>query len=122
MIKAIDLLARRDYAGAAAGFASLETEERRFPVIALLHGQALLSMGRVDDAVGAIQRAIRLGPREEPSVLRTVSRIWLARAEARRGDTAAARREYENVFAFWKDADADIPILVEARKEYAALK
>jgi tetratricopeptide (TPR) repeat protein len=121
LIKAIDLLARGEHAGAATGFASLETEERRLPVIALLHGQALLALGRVDDAVAAFQRTIRLGPREEPSVLRTVARIWLARAEARRGDTAAARREYQNVFAFWNDADPDIPILVEARKEYAAL-
>jgi len=38
------------------------------------------------------------------------------------GDSARARKTYEQFFAFWKDADPDIPLLLEARKEYAALK
>jgi hypothetical protein len=38
------------------------------------------------------------------------------------GDTAKAPKAYEDFFAFWKDADADLPILIEARKEYQKLK
>jgi hypothetical protein len=38
------------------------------------------------------------------------------------GDTAAARRLYEDAFADWKDADADLPLLVAAKQEYAALQ
>jgi tetratricopeptide (TPR) repeat protein/predicted Ser/Thr protein kinase len=121
LIKAIDLLARGDYAAAAEACARLEPEEKRLPVIALLRGRALLALDRAEEAAASFRRAIHLGVREEPSVLRTVSRIWLARAEAKRGDVAAARRGYQDVFAFWKDADPDIPILIEAKKEYAAL-
>jgi hypothetical protein len=32
------------------------------------------------------------------------------------------RRAYQDFFALWKDADADIPILIEAKKEYEKAK
>ena len=38
------------------------------------------------------------------------------------GDTAKARKEYQDLLALWKDADPDIPILIEAKKEYEKLK
>ena len=58
----------------------------------------------------------------EPTVLGPVGHVWLARALAKSGDAAGARRSYQDAFAIWKDADADLPLLVEARKEYAALR
>ena len=36
--------------------------------------------------------------------------------------SARAKKTYEQFFAFWKDADPDIPLLLQAGKEYAALK
>jgi len=38
------------------------------------------------------------------------------------GDTAKARTVYQDFLALWKDADADIPVLVAAKSEYAKLK
>jgi len=38
------------------------------------------------------------------------------------GDTARAKKTYDQFFAFWKEADPDIPLLLEARNEFAALK
>ena len=40
------------------------------------------------------------------------------------GDTAKARTAYQDFFALWKDADPDpdIPILKEAKAEYAKLQ
>ena len=46
----------------------------------------------------------------------------LARAEVLAGDTAKAKKTYQDVLAIWKDADSDLPALVQARKEYAALQ
>jgi predicted Zn-dependent protease len=46
----------------------------------------------------------------------------LARSAALAGDTARARRAYQDFLALWKDADSDLPILTEARKEYTALQ
>ncbi len=48
--------------------------------------------------------------------------LHLGRAWSLTGDMAKARREYQNFLALWKDADADIPILKEAKAEYANLK
>jgi hypothetical protein len=46
----------------------------------------------------------------------------LGRALALTGDTAGARKAYQDFFALWKDADSDLPALVQARKEYEQLK
>ena len=51
-----------------------------------------------------------------------LSYVGLARAAALAGDSARARRAYQDFLARWKDADPDLPILKEARQEYAALK
>jgi hypothetical protein len=48
--------------------------------------------------------------------------LQLARAFALAGEKAEAKRAYGDFLALWKDADADVPILVQAKKEYAALK
>jgi hypothetical protein len=38
------------------------------------------------------------------------------------GDTAKAKAAYEGFLTLWKDADPDIPILKEAKAEYAKLQ
>jgi hypothetical protein len=43
-------------------------------------------------------------------------------ARALSGDTAKARTAYHDFFALWKDAAPDIPILREAKAEYAGLQ
>jgi eukaryotic-like serine/threonine-protein kinase len=48
--------------------------------------------------------------------------VGLARGAVLQGDTAKARKTYQDFFALWKDADSDNPILVEAKKEYEKLK
>jgi len=50
------------------------------------------------------------------------AQVGLARAAKLAGDTTRAKKTYEQFFAFWKDADPDIPLLLQAGKEYAALK
>jgi tetratricopeptide (TPR) repeat protein len=56
------------------------------------------------------------------SPLYPLSQLGLARAKALAGDAAQSRRAYQNFLALWKDADADIPVLREARAEYAKLR
>ncbi|HXM19948.1 MAG TPA: protein kinase [Terriglobales bacterium] len=48
--------------------------------------------------------------------------VQLGRAEAMSGDIAKAGKAYQDFFALWKDADPDIPILKEAKAEYAKLR
>jgi eukaryotic-like serine/threonine-protein kinase len=54
--------------------------------------------------------------------LGALARLGLARALAVSGDTTKAKAAYQDFFAFWKDADSDIPILKEAKAECAKLQ
>ena len=51
-----------------------------------------------------------------------LARLGLARAYALQGDTAKARAAYQDFLTLWKDADPGVPILKEARQEYAKLQ
>jgi hypothetical protein len=51
-----------------------------------------------------------------------LARLGLARASAMQGNTVKARAAYEEFLTLWKDADPDIPILKQAKAEYAKLQ
>jgi Flp pilus assembly protein TadD len=51
-----------------------------------------------------------------------LAHLGLARAYALSGDTVKAKSAYQDFLGLWKDADPDIPILKEAKAEYAKLK
>jgi eukaryotic-like serine/threonine-protein kinase len=48
--------------------------------------------------------------------------LGLARAYLTAGDTLRAKAAYQDFLALWKDADPDIPVLKEAKAEYAKLQ
>ena len=52
----------------------------------------------------------------------SLARLQLGRARALSGDNAGARTAYQDFLALWKDADPDVPILKEAKAEYARLQ
>jgi eukaryotic-like serine/threonine-protein kinase len=54
--------------------------------------------------------------------LGTLARLGFARAYALQGNAAKARVSYQDFFTLWKDADPGIPILKEAKAEYAKLQ
>ncbi len=54
--------------------------------------------------------------------LGALAHLGLARTYAVSGDTAKAKAAYQDFLALWKDADPDIPILKEAKAEYAKLQ
>jgi eukaryotic-like serine/threonine-protein kinase len=83
---------------------------------------ALLATGRPADAVAEFQKVISLRHLSPFSMTWPLAHVGLARAYAAAGNTAASRKAYEDFFALWKNADPDVPILTEAKKEYAALK
>ena len=55
------------------------------------------------------------------SLFGALAHVGLARANALQGDRNKARICYQNFFAQWKDADLDVPILKQAKAEYAKL-
>jgi eukaryotic-like serine/threonine-protein kinase len=56
------------------------------------------------------------------SPLGALAHLGLGRAYALQGDTGKARAAYQNFLTLWKDADPDIPILKQAKAEYAKLQ
>jgi serine/threonine protein kinase/Tfp pilus assembly protein PilF len=50
-----------------------------------------------------------------------LAQLGLARAYAMSGDKANAKKAYDAFFTTWKNADASLPMLVAAKKEYATL-
>jgi eukaryotic-like serine/threonine-protein kinase len=54
---------------------------------------------------------------EDP--LSAVARLQRARALARAGHGDEARAAYDDVLALWADADADVPLVMAARRERA---
>jgi predicted Zn-dependent protease len=51
-----------------------------------------------------------------------LAHLGLARAYSLQGDTAKSHAAYQDFFALWKDADSDIPVLLQAKAEYAKLQ
>lgn len=54
--------------------------------------------------------------------LGALAHLGLARAYALSGDKPQARTAYQDFLALWKEADPDVPILKQAKAEYAKLK
>ncbi len=94
--------------------------ERGLPRTNYIRGLAYLRLRRGAEATAEFQKVLdHRGANWGP--LYPLSYVGLARGAALIGDTARARRAYESFFALWKDADRDVPILIQARKEYARI-
>jgi hypothetical protein len=51
-----------------------------------------------------------------------MAHLGLARAAVLLGDVPQAQKAYEDFFQLWKDANTDLPIMIEAKREYEKLK
>jgi eukaryotic-like serine/threonine-protein kinase len=87
-----------------------------------LRGTLYLEQRRGNEAAAEFKKIIENPAIEAYSPAHTLAYLGLGRAAVITGDTAAARKAYQDFFALWKDADHDLPVLVEARKEYESLR
>jgi serine/threonine protein kinase/tetratricopeptide (TPR) repeat protein len=87
-----------------------------------LRGEAYLMLHDGNAAAAEFQKFIDDRGVVENSPRGALARLGLARAYALQGDTAKARTAYQDFLALWKDADPDVPILREAKAEYAKLQ
>jgi len=96
------------------------------PLVALYppytRGQGYLLLPRGGEAAAEFQKIV--GHRgivlNEP--IGALAHLGLARGYALQHDTAKARASYQDFLTIWKDADPDIPILKQAKAEYAKLQ
>jgi eukaryotic-like serine/threonine-protein kinase len=87
-----------------------------------LRGYALLGAGEPREAAAEFQRILDRPGIVLNSPIGSLAHLGLGRALAAGGDAAKARTAYQDFFALWKDADPDIPILIQAKSEYAKLR
>ena len=129
-LQALWALNRGDFAKAIEALQAAETDELAvspgsgfygslYPIY--VRGLAFLKARRGVEAAAEFQRVLRypgliFADPEDPVV-----RVQLARAWAAAGDTAKAKAAYEDFRALWKDGDREIPVRVEAEREYARL-
>ena len=77
--------------------------------------KAAVEFRKILDHKGAYWMRMSAGP------YYPLSYLGLARAVAMAGDTAKARKAYQDFLTLWKNADPDLALLSQARKECAAL-
>jgi len=87
-----------------------------------VRGQGSLENGDGQQAVVEFQKMLDHRGVVQNFVLGALVHLQLGKAYLATGDAARARVEYQDFFTLWKDADPDIPILKQAKAEYAKLK
>jgi len=87
-----------------------------------VRGQAYLRLKQAGSAAGEFQKFLDHPGCVMNFPLGALAHLELGRAYAIAGDKTKARTAYQDFFALWKDADADIPIFIAAKTEYAKLQ
>ena len=87
-----------------------------------VRGEAYLGAHRSGEAGTEFQKIL-----DHPGIvvnepIGALAHLQNGRAYAMEGDTVKAKAAYEDFLTLWKNADADIPILIAAKAEYANLK
>jgi len=83
---------------------------------------AYLRAGKAQEALHEFQRIRDLHSYRPGDPVISLAVLGQARGYQLLGDTTKARTAYQDFFALWKDADPDIPILKQAKGEYAKLQ
>ena len=86
-----------------------------------LRGLGFLYAAHPQEAASEFEQIIAHRGVAPGSVLWPLAHLGLARARALAGDAAAARSAYGRFLTLWKDADPDLPVLQEAKREYDRL-
>ncbi|MFZ0300618.1 MAG: protein kinase [Candidatus Sulfotelmatobacter sp.] len=87
-----------------------------------VRGEAFLRLHDGAKAAAEYQKILDHRGIDPTGWLYSLAHLGLGRAYGFQGDTAKAKVAYQDFFAVWKDADADVPVLKTAKAEYEKLK
>lgn len=87
-----------------------------------VRGEAFLMARRGAEAAAEFHKFIEHRGLTANSPTAMLAHLQLGRAYALMGDNASAKAQYREFLSLWKDADPDVPVLKQARAEYAELK
>jgi Flp pilus assembly protein TadD len=85
-------------------------------------GEAYLAAHQGRAAAAEFQKILDHACVVQNDLIGALAHLGLARAYAFSGDTVKAKSAYQDFLGLWKDADPDIPILKQAKAEYAKLQ
>ena len=85
-------------------------------------GEAYLLLHKGNEAAAEFHKILDHPGVVFNAITGALAHLQLGRAYAMAGDESKARAAYQDFFALWKDADPDIPILKQAKAEYAKFK
>jgi hypothetical protein len=88
---------------------------------AYVRGQALVASQRYADAAAEFQKILDHRGLVGADPIGALAHLQLGRALALSGDKTKAKAGYQDFLALWEDADADLPILKQAKAEYVRL-
>jgi tetratricopeptide (TPR) repeat protein len=89
---------------------------------AYLRGEAFMAVRRYGEAAAEFQKIFDHRGLVGLDPIGALAHWRLGRAYALSGENAKAKKAYEDFLALWKDADREIPILKQAKAEYARLQ
>jgi len=121
-VQALEASYHHDGAAAVAALEGSRSYDLAFPfTLPYVRGLTYLTARQPQQAATEFQRIV-----DHPGVwptgpVHSLARLGLARAHAMAGDTPKARTAYQDFLALWKDADPDLPLLKQAKAEYAKL-
>ena len=113
---------RKDAKAALDLLQPLQRFEVRYGDVTLTRAKAQLVAGNTAAAITDFKRIVDAPPAGPAGSVYPAGLIGLARARVAAGDTAGAKVAYDQFLDLWKSADADLPLLLEARRERDALK
>ena len=116
-IQALQIASRYDLALGGVGF--IGRFGGLYPIY--VRGLAYLAARQPAEAAAEFQRILDHRSIVLVDPMDAMARLQLARALALSGDTVKAKSAYSDLLTLWKNADPDIPVLKEARAEYARL-
>ncbi|HJZ81833.1 MAG TPA: serine/threonine-protein kinase [Pyrinomonadaceae bacterium] len=87
-----------------------------------LRGLAYLTLKSGKEAAAEFRNILDHRGEATLSILYPLAHLGLARANVVMGDVENSRKEYQEFFSLWKDADADLPVLIEAKKGLESLR
>ena len=105
-----------DFLNAAALYARGESS------VLYVRGLAYEQAGRYPEAQQDLQKVLRIKSHSGPDIVFDLAQLEFGRVFQKQGDAPKARIAYQNFLADWKDADPDLPLLHEAKAEYAKLQ
>ncbi len=121
-VQAISLVNHGNAAKAVQLLDAAKPYDRTEAMSRYVRASAYLKAGQIDNAIQEFQAIVALKNQGPANPFVSLAQVGLARAYALQGDKAKARGTYQDILAFWKDADPDLPLLKEAKAEYEKLQ